>query len=79
MVALPTLQGINAGLNDVQGQISTGLKVGTAKDNAATFAISQVMRSDVAGFQSISDSLDLGSSTLAVASNATDQISGLLN
>lgn len=79
MVALQTLKGINAGLNDVQSQISTGLKVGSAKDNAATFAISQVMRSDVAGFQSISDSLDLGSSTLAVASNATDQISNLLN
>lgn len=79
MVALQTLKGINMGLNEVQSQISTGLKVGTAKDNAATFAISQVMRSDVAGFQSISDSLDLGSSTLAVASNATDQISNLLN
>ncbi len=79
MVALQTLNNINKGLNDVQSQISTGLKVGTAKDNAATFAISQVMRSDVAGFQSISDSLDLGSSTLAVASNATDQISNLLN
>lgn len=79
MVALQTLKGINMGLNEVQSQISTGLKVGTAKDNAATFAISQVMRSDVAGFQSISDSLDLGASTLAVASNATDQISNLLN
>lgn len=79
MVALQTLNNINKGLNDVQSQISTGLKVGTAKDNAATFAISQVMRSDVAGFQSISDSLDLGSSTLAVASNATNQISDLLN
>ena len=79
MVALQTLNNINKGLNDVQSQISTGLKVGTAKDNAATFAISQVMRSDVAGFQAISDSLDLGSSTLAVASNATDQVSDLLN
>lgn len=79
MVALQTLNNINKGLNEVQSQISTGLKVGSAKDNAATFAISQVMRSDVAGFQSISDSLDLGSSTLAVASNATNQISDLLN
>ena len=37
MVALQTLNNINKGLNDVQSQISTGLKVGTAKDNAATF------------------------------------------
>ena len=79
MVALQTLNNINRNLEGVQSQISTGLKVGDAKDNAATFAISQVMRSDVAGFQAISDSLDLGSSTLAVASNAANQVSDLLN
>ncbi|MEM7546455.1 MAG: flagellin [Pseudomonadota bacterium] len=79
MVALQTLGNINRNLEGVQSEISTGLKVGNAKDNAATFAISQVMRSDVAGFQAISDSLDLGSSTLAVASNATNQIGDLLN
>ena len=67
MVALQTLNGINRNLNEVQSQISTGLKVGTAKDNAAIFAISQVMRSDVKGFEAISESLSLGSSTIARA------------
>ena len=79
MVALQTLRATNAKLNDVQGQISTGKAVATAKDNASVFAISKVMESDVGGFKAISDSLSLGSSTIAVASNASNQIGEILN
>lgn len=78
MVALQTLNNINRNLGQVQSEISTGLKVGSAKDNAAIFAISQVMRSDVKGFEAISESLSLGSSTIAVASNAADAVSDTL-
>lgn len=79
MVALRTLDNINRNLGDVQSQISTGLKVGSAKDNAAVFAISQVMRSDVKGFEALSESLSLGESTVAVASNAAKSVGDLLN
>ncbi|MEM9370576.1 MAG: flagellin [Pseudomonadota bacterium] len=79
MVALQTLNNINKDLGQVQSEISTGLKIGQAKDNAAIFAISQVMRSDVEGFQAISESLSLGSSTVAVASNAASSIGETLN
>ena len=78
MVALQTLNNINQNLGKVQSEISTGLKVGSAKDNAAIFAISQVMRSDVKGFEAISESLSLGSSTIAVASNAANAVSDTL-
>jgi len=78
MTALQTLKGINSDLAKTQDEISTGKKVANAKDNAAIFAISKVMESDVAGFKAISDSLSLGASTVAVASNATEQIGGLL-
>jgi len=78
MIALQTLQSVNKNLGDVQGQISTGLKVGSAKDNAAVFSISQVMKSDVSGFKAVSDSLSLGASTLSVASAATDSIGDTL-
>jgi flagellin len=78
MVALQTLRATNSSLEKVQGQISTGKKVAMAKDNASVFAISKVMESDVAGFKAISDSLSLGSSTVAVASNASRQISEVL-
>ena len=79
MVALQTLTQINKNLGQVQGQISTGLKIGTAKDNAAVFAISQVMKSDVSGFKAISESLSLGSSTLAIASGAATSVGETLD
>ncbi|MEO1456582.1 MAG: flagellin, partial [Pseudomonadota bacterium] len=79
MIALQNLRSTNAELGDINNQISTGKKVATAKDNAAVFAISQVMESDVQGFTSIAESLSLGASTIAVASNATNEIADLLN
>jgi flagellin len=78
-VALQTLRSTNTNLNEVQSQISTGKAVATAKDNASVFAISKVMESDVGGFKAISDSLSLGNSTVAVASNGAKQIGELLN
>ena len=78
MVALQTLRSINSGLEGVQSEISTGLKIGDSKDDAAIFAISEVMRSDVAGFEAIKSSLDLGSSSLGVASQAVDNVGNLL-
>ncbi len=78
MVALQTLRTTNKNLETVNSQISTGKKVASAKDNAAVFAISKVMESDVAGFKAISDSLNLGASTVSVASNASNAIGELL-
>ena len=78
MVALQTLKSINKNLAGVQGEISTGKRVGSAKDNSAVWAISKVMESDVNGFKAISDSLALGQSTVAVARNAAETITDLL-
>ncbi|MBP1805060.1 flagellin [Rubellimicrobium aerolatum] len=78
MVALQTLRSVNSNLAKTQSEISTGKTVATAKDNASIWSISKVMESDVKGFQSISDSLSLGESTLAVASTAAEKITDLL-
>ncbi|QIE40875.1 flagellin [Meridianimarinicoccus aquatilis] len=78
MVALQTLKGINSGLEDTQSEIATGKSVADAKDNSAVWAISKVMESDVSGFKSISDSLSLGESTVAVAQQAAETITDLL-
>lgn len=78
MVALQTLKGINTGLAKTQAEISTGKSVASAKDNAAVWAISKVMESDVKGFKGISDSLALGESTVAVARQASETITDLL-
>ncbi|MBL4869478.1 MAG: flagellin [Robiginitomaculum sp.] len=78
MVALETLRSINKSLGQVQSEISTGKKVSNAKDNAAVYAISTVMSSDVASFDKISDSLNLGSATVGVARAASEQIVDIL-
>jgi flagellin len=78
MVALQTLKGVNSGLEKTQSEISTGKSVATAKDNAAVWAISKVMESDVTGFRAISDSLALGESTVAVAQQASETVTDLL-
>ncbi|MFC2952222.1 flagellin [Marinicaulis aureus] len=78
MVALQNLRSVNKGLNMVQEQISTGKKVSTAKDNAAIFAISTVMQSDVKGFEAINQSLNLGSASVGVARGAAEKVSELL-
>lgn len=78
MVALQTMKGINANLNKTQADISTGKSIASAKDNAAVWAISKVMESDVEGFKGISDSLSVGSATLTVARNASETVTKLL-
>jgi flagellin len=78
MVALQTMKGINMNLNKTQADISTGKSVASAKDNAAVWAISKVMESDVEGFKGISDSLSVGSATLTVARNASESVTKLL-
>lgn len=78
MVALQTLKGINSNMTTTQSEISTGKRVSSAKDNAAVWAIAKVMESDVKGFKGISDSLALGSSTVAVARQASETVTDLL-
>ena len=78
MVALDTLRNINKNLATVQNEISTGKKVSSAKDNAAIWAISTVMSTDVESFKTISDSLNLGSSTVGVARSAAETVTANL-
>lgn len=79
MVALQTLKSVNSNLAKTQDMISTGKEVSGAKDNAAIFAISKVMESDVSGFKAVSDALSLGESTVAVALAGAEQITNILN
>ncbi len=74
MVALQTLKNVSDDLNTTQTNISTGKEVGSAKDNAAVWAISKTMEADVAGFEAIEDGLAVGETTVAVASAGAEQI-----
>src|SRR6201995_3473054 len=79
MVALQYLNKTENDLQTTQTHINKGLKVATAKDDGATFAIAQNMRGNVMGYQSVTDSLNRGVSTIDVAISAGGSISDLLN
>lgn len=78
MVALQYLDQTNASLMTTQNAINSGLKVASAKDNGAVFAIAQNMRGDVAGYSAVTDSLNRGTSSVDVALSAGQSISDLL-
>jgi flagellin len=78
MNALQTLKNTNVNLNKTQQEIASGKSIASARDNAAVWAISKVMDSDVKGFEQISNSLALGQSTLGVARGAAESVTDLL-
>ena len=79
MLALQYLNKTESELQTSQTHINSGLKVATAKDDGATFAIAQNMRGNVRGYQAVADSLNRGVSTIDVAISAGQAISDLLN
>src|SRR6266853_2997335 len=79
LAALESLNLTQQALTKTQGRVSSGLKVAGAADDASTFAIAQGQRGDIAGFQQVSNSLALGSATVAVALQGAQSISDTLN
>jgi len=78
MTALQYLQQTQGQLNKTQSAINSGLKVATAKDDGAIYAIAQNQRGAVAGYSSVISSLNNGSSAIDVALSAGQSISDLL-
>jgi flagellin len=72
MTALQSLNTTNAALETTQKRISTGLKVGSAEDNAAYWSIATTMRSDNSARATVKDALGLGAATIDVAYTATN-------
>ena len=79
MVALQNLNITSAQLATTQNRINTGLKVASAKDNGAIWAIAQNQRADVSALDSVKDSLQRGQSVVDVAISAAETVSDLLN
>ena len=78
MVALQYLNNTQAQLSQTQSAINSGMKVASAKDNCAVYAIAQNMRGSVAGYTAVTDSLNRGMSSVDVAMSAGQSISDLL-
>src|SRR3974377_1835386 len=78
MTALQNRAATQMDLATTQSRINTGLKVATAKDNGAIWAIAQNMRATSGSLDAVKDSLQRSSSTVAVAMSAGTSISDLL-
>ena len=76
--ALQYLNQTQGALDRTQSAINSGLKVASAKDDGAIYAIAQNQRGAVAGYQSVINSLNNGSSAIDVALSAGQSISDLL-
>ena len=78
LIALQNLNKTTSDLSDAQSKISTGLAIGSAKDNAAIWAIAQGQRADIGALAAVRLSLERASSISQVSLTAGDTISDLL-
>jgi flagellin len=78
LVALQTLKSTNVGLAKAQNEISTGLKVATAKDNSSSWSIASTMKSDVKSFAKLSETVVTAGATVGTARAAAEQVADIL-
>lgn len=78
MIALQSLNKINSEYAEVQRRISTGLKIASAKDNPAVWAIAQNMRAESKSLDAVMSSLQRGQSIVDTALSSGESISDLL-
>ena len=63
MTALQYLSATQGALAKTQSAINSGMKVATARDDGAIYAIAQNQRGAVAGYQSVINSINNGTSS----------------
>jgi flagellin len=78
LVALQYLTATQGQLSQTQSHINSGLKVATARDDGAIYAIAQNQRASVAGYTAVVSSINNGTSAIDVALSAGQSISDLL-
>ena len=78
MTALQNLSNTQKNLTQTQSQISSGLAVANASDNAAYWSISTSMKSDVSALGAVSSALNLGASVLGTATSAMNSVETIL-
>ncbi|WP_442756300.1 flagellin [Methylocystis sp. JAN1] len=79
ITALQSLRMTQASLNSTQKEISTGLKISSAADNASTWSIAEAMKSDNGALSTIADSLSSSESVLNVATAAVKSALSTMN
>ena len=79
MIALQNLNATNSQLSTSQTRINTGLKISSARDNGAIWAIAQGQRAEADSLDAVKDSLQRGQAIVDVTMSAAETISDLLN
>jgi flagellin len=79
MVALQNLADTQTQLGIVQNRINTGLKVASAKDNGAIWAIAQTEKAQATSLDAVTNSLNNGKSVLDTTIQAGSQMTDILN
>lgn len=79
MIALQNLAVINRELLTTQNRISTGLKISSAKDDGATWAIAQNQRAESRAYNAVIGSLQRGQSAVDVALAGGESVSDILS
>jgi len=78
LVALQNLNQTNRDLNVAQSRVNTGLKISSAKDNGAIFAIASAQRAEMSALDSVKQSMQRGQSIVDVAMAAGETITSAL-
>jgi flagellin len=78
MVALQSLTDTQNNLAMVQNRVSTGLKIGSAKDNGAIWAIAQTEKAQSSSLDAVTNSLNNGKSVLDTTLQAGNQLTSIL-
>ena len=74
LIALQNLNATSRDLNVTQNRVNTGLKVSSAKDNGAIFAIATNQRAEMGALDAVKQSLQRGQSIVDVALAAGETI-----
>jgi len=72
MAALQTLRQLGQDMETTQAHVSSGLRVGSASDNAAYWSIATTMRSDNGALGAVQDALGLGAAKVDTAYSAME-------
>lgn len=78
LVALQSLNQTTRELSEVQNRVNTGLKVSSAKDNGAVFAIAEGQRARVSSLGAVMDGIDRATSVIDVGLSAGEAIGDIL-
>jgi flagellin len=78
LVALQSLNNTTKELGQVQNHVNTGLKVASAADNGAVFAIAEGQRARVLSISAVQDGIDRASSVISVGLSAGEAIGDIL-